>query len=83
MDDGGRGRAHVENTPELEAYYRELDAVSHTLGAYRQVLIDGLRPEFRDDCMGMRRSTDMFGNDNGFFIRIDDGTVSSTSASSD
>ncbi len=28
MDDGGRGRAHVTDTPELEAYYRELEAVN-------------------------------------------------------
>src|SRR5579871_659123 len=28
MDDGGRGRAHVTDTPELAAYYRELEAVN-------------------------------------------------------
>jgi gentisate 1,2-dioxygenase len=28
MEDGGRGRANVSDTPELEAYYRELEAVN-------------------------------------------------------
>jgi gentisate 1,2-dioxygenase len=28
MDDGGRGRANVADTPELEAYYRELEDVN-------------------------------------------------------
>jgi len=47
------------------ANHQELDAVGRTLTDNRQELIDGLRPEYRSDSAGLRRSTDQFGQDNG------------------
>jgi alpha-L-fucosidase 2 len=44
----------------------ELDAIPRTLLDNQQILIDGLRPEYRADSAGLRRSTDQHGDDNGF-----------------
>jgi hypothetical protein len=44
----------------------ELDAIPRTLIENQQILVDGLRPEYRADSAGLRRSTDQHGNDNGF-----------------
>ncbi len=44
----------------------ELDAIPRTLIDNQQILINGLRPEYRADSAGLRRSTDQHGDDNGF-----------------
>ena len=48
------------------ANHLELDAIPRSLLDNQQILVDGLRPEYRADSAGLRRSTDQHGNDNGF-----------------
>jgi alpha-L-fucosidase 2 len=49
----------------LGANHPELDAIPRTLKDNERILIEGLRPEYREDSAGLRRSTDMFGDDAG------------------
>lgn len=44
----------------------ELDPIPRSLSSYQQILIDALRPEYRHDSMGLRRSTDSQFDDAGF-----------------
>src|SRR5256886_1314880 len=48
------------------ANHLELDAIPRSLLGNQQDHVDGLRPEYRADSAGLRRSTDQHGNDNGF-----------------
>ncbi|MEV4314430.1 Tat pathway signal sequence domain protein [Actinocrispum sp. NPDC049592] len=44
----------------------ELDPIPRTIAATQKILVDALRPEFRADSMGIRRSTDAQFDDAGF-----------------
>src|SRR3954470_409731 len=46
--------------------HQELDAIPRTLRDNQRILVDGLRPEYRADSAGLRRSTDQHGDDSGF-----------------
>ncbi len=47
------------------ANHLELDPIPRTLRQHQRILIDALRPEFRHDSMGLRRSTDAQFDDAG------------------
>jgi len=44
----------------------ELDPIPRSLHSYQQILVDALRPEYRTDSMGLRRSTDGQFDDAGY-----------------
>jgi len=50
----------------LGANHPELDAIPRTLIENQQILVNGLRPQYRADSAGLRRSTDQHGDDAGF-----------------
>ncbi|HEU4424380.1 MAG TPA: Tat pathway signal sequence domain protein, partial [Pilimelia sp.] len=56
----------LEYWPVHGSNHLELDAIGRTLIDNQQILIDGLRPEYRHDSAGLRRSTDAQAQDSGF-----------------
>ncbi|PWK87872.1 hypothetical protein C8D88_10368 [Lentzea atacamensis] len=58
--------AQLEYWPVLASNHLELDPIPRTISQHRQILVDALRPEFRADSMGLRRSTDPTFQDAGF-----------------
>ncbi|WP_045315933.1 glycosyl hydrolase family 95 catalytic domain-containing protein [Lentzea aerocolonigenes] len=58
--------AQLEYWAVLASNHLELDPIPRTISQNQQILIDALRPEFRADSMGLRRSTDPTFQDAGF-----------------
>ncbi|MGI5506785.1 glycosyl hydrolase family 95 catalytic domain-containing protein [Lentzea sp. CA-135723] len=58
--------AQLEYWPALASNHLELDPIPRTVAENQQILVDALRPEFRADSMGLRRSTDPTFQDAGF-----------------
>ncbi|MDX8149406.1 Tat pathway signal sequence domain protein [Lentzea sp. BCCO 10_0061] len=58
--------AQLEYWPVLASNHLELDPIPRTISQHQQILVDALRPEFRADSMGLRRSTDPTFQDAGF-----------------
>lgn len=58
--------AQLEYWPVHASNHLELDPIPRTISQNQQVLVDALRPEFRADSMGLRRSTDPTFSDAGF-----------------
>ncbi|WP_037315755.1 glycosyl hydrolase family 95 catalytic domain-containing protein [Amycolatopsis orientalis] len=58
--------AQLEYWPVHGSNHLELDPIPRTIAENRQTLIDGLRPEYRADSMGLRRSADARFADAGF-----------------
>jgi len=57
--------SQLEYWPVYGSNHLELDPIPRSLGSYRQILVDALRPEYRHDSMGLRRSTDAQFDDAG------------------
>ncbi|MGC7095771.1 glycosyl hydrolase family 95 catalytic domain-containing protein [Amycolatopsis lurida] len=58
--------AQLEYWPVYGSNHLELDPIPRTVRENQQVLVDGLRPEYRHDSMGLRRSTDARFADAGY-----------------
>jgi len=58
--------SQLEYWPVYGSNHLELDPIPRSLKAYQQILVDALRPEFRADSMGLRRSTDGQFDDAGY-----------------
>lgn len=58
--------AQLEYWPVYGSNHLELDPIPRSLHSYQQILIDALRPAFRADSMGLRRSTDGQFDDAGY-----------------
>ncbi|MGW6936513.1 glycosyl hydrolase family 95 catalytic domain-containing protein [Lentzea sp. NPDC054927] len=58
--------AQLEYWPVHASNHLELDPIPRTIAQNQQILVDALRPEFRADSMGLRRSTDPTFQDAGF-----------------
>ena len=58
--------SQLEYWPVYGSNHLELDPIPRSLHAYQQILIDALRPEYRHDSMGLRRSTDAQFDDAGY-----------------
>ncbi|HEX8870261.1 MAG TPA: Tat pathway signal sequence domain protein, partial [Lentzea sp.] len=58
--------AQLEYWAVLASNHLELDPIPRTISQNQQILVDALRPEFRADSMGLRRSTDPTFQDAGF-----------------
>jgi alpha-L-fucosidase 2 len=58
--------AQLEYWPAYGSNHLELDPIPRTISQNQKILIDALRPEFREDSMGLRRSTDAKFDDAGF-----------------
>jgi alpha-L-fucosidase 2 len=58
--------SQLEYWPVYGSNHLELDPIPRSLNAYQQILIDALRPEYRHDSMGLRRSTDAQFDDAGY-----------------
>ncbi|MGO1056165.1 glycosyl hydrolase family 95 catalytic domain-containing protein [Crossiella sp. CA198] len=58
--------AQLQYWPVHGSGHPELDPIPRTLATHRQTLVDGLRPEYRHDSAGLRRSTDAQFDDAGF-----------------
>ncbi|MFI0449860.1 glycosyl hydrolase family 95 catalytic domain-containing protein [Actinomadura sp. 6N118] len=58
--------SQLEYWPVYGSNHLELDPIPRSLKAYQRILVDALRPEFRADSMGLRRSTDAQFDDAGF-----------------
>ncbi|HEY3033968.1 MAG TPA: Tat pathway signal sequence domain protein, partial [Streptosporangiaceae bacterium] len=56
----------LEYWPVYGSNHLELDAIPRTLSEHRQILVDALRPEYRGDSAGLRRSTDGQMDDAGY-----------------
>ncbi|MBP2473210.1 hypothetical protein JOF53_002082 [Crossiella equi] len=50
--------AQLQYWPVHGSGHPELDPIPRTLATHKQTLVTGLRPEYRHDSMGLRRSTD-------------------------
>lgn len=57
--------SQLEYWPVYGSNHLELDPIPRSLHSYQQILIDALRPQFRADSMGLRRSTDAQFDDAG------------------
>ncbi|GLZ33629.1 hypothetical protein Lesp02_58170 [Lentzea sp. NBRC 105346] len=58
--------AQLEYWPVYGSNHLELDPIPRTISENQQILVDALRPDFRADSMGLRRSTDPRFLDAGF-----------------
>ncbi|GAA4540933.1 glycosyl hydrolase family 95 catalytic domain-containing protein [Amycolatopsis samaneae] len=58
--------AQLEYWPVHGSNHLELDPIPRTVRENQQTLVDGLRPEYRADSMGLRRSTDARFADAGY-----------------
>ncbi len=58
--------AQLEYWAVLASNHLELDPIPRTISENQKILVDALRPEFRADSMGLRRSTDPTFQDAGF-----------------
>ncbi|HEX6354884.1 glycosyl hydrolase family 95 catalytic domain-containing protein [Actinophytocola sp.] len=57
--------SQLEYWPVYGSNHLELDPIPRSLHSYQQILVDALRPEYRHDSMGLRRSTDAQFDDAG------------------
>ena len=57
--------SQLEYWPVYGSNHLELDPIPRSLHSYQQILVDALRPQFRADSMGLRRSTDAQFDDAG------------------
>ncbi|GAA2431326.1 hypothetical protein GCM10010191_51380 [Actinomadura vinacea] len=58
--------SQLEYWPVYGSNHLELDPIPRSLKTYQQTLVSALRPEFRHDSMGLRRSTDAQFDDAGY-----------------
>jgi hypothetical protein len=58
--------AQLEYWAAYGSNHLELDPIPRTIAQNQKILVDALRPEFREDSMGLRRSTDAKFDDAGF-----------------
>ncbi|MEV6103966.1 Tat pathway signal sequence domain protein [Streptomyces sp. NPDC051940] len=58
--------AQLEYWPCYGSNHLELDPIGRTLAENTDILVDALRPEYRHDSMGLRRSTDAQCDDAGY-----------------
>jgi alpha-L-fucosidase 2 len=58
--------SQLEYWPVYGSNHLELDPIPRSLHTYQRILVDALRPEYRHDSMGLRRSTDAQFDDAGY-----------------